>query len=90
MFTTVSRCCATLCLDGVTVVVLLRKEEIVRIVADLEVCQSFALCALTAPEVYSNDDDGYVIAPNGDVAPELEGPALEGARMCPVKALRVE
>lgn len=68
----------------------LRKERIVRIVADLEVCQSFGLCALTAPEVYSNDDDGYVVPLDGDLPRNLEDRAIEGASMCPVKALRVE
>jgi ferredoxin len=63
----------------------------VRIVADLELCQSFALCSLTAPEVYSNDDeDGYVVPLDGELPPELEDRAAEGASMCPVRALRLQ
>ena len=62
-----------------------------RIVADRDVCQSFGLCALTAPEVFSNDDDGYVVLlVDGDLPPELEQRAAEGAGMCPVKALCVD
>jgi ferredoxin len=62
-----------------------------RVVADLDVCQAFGLCALTAPEVFTNDDEGQVVPLiEGDVPAELEKPAMEGAGMCPVKALRVE
>lgn len=31
-----------------------------KVAADRDVCQAYGLCALSAPDVFSVDDDGYV------------------------------
>ncbi|CAL9348299.1 Ferredoxin-1 [Streptomyces sp. enrichment culture] len=60
-----------------------------RIDIDTDVCIGAGQCALTAPDVFTQDDDGY-----GAVLPGREdggGSALvrEAARACPVGAVLV-
>jgi ferredoxin len=60
-----------------------------RIDIDKDVCIGAGQCALTAPDVFTQDDDGY-----GTVRPGREhgagGPlAREAARACPVSAVTV-
>lgn len=61
----------------------------VRISVDTAVCIGAGQCALTAPEVFTQDDDGF-----GELLPGREdghGSALvrEAARACPVSAISV-
>jgi ferredoxin len=63
----------------------------VKVVVDREICQSYGLCELTAPAVFRVGDDGFAEPlVDGDLPTELTAPAIEGAGMCPVNALRVE
>lgn len=60
-----------------------------RISIDTDVCIGAGQCALTAPELFTQDDDGY-----GELLPGTEegtvGPlAGEAARVCPVQAITV-
>jgi ferredoxin len=60
-----------------------------RISVDRDVCIGAGQCALTAPDVFGQDDDGF-----GEVLPGREdghGSALarEAARACPVSAVKV-
>lgn len=56
--------------------------------ADNDVCQAYGLCALSAPEVFAVDEDGYV-APliTGNIPEDLEESAREAIRACPTQAL---
>ncbi|GGX81198.1 ferredoxin [Streptomyces hiroshimensis] len=61
-----------------------------RVSIDSDVCIGAGQCALTAPSVFDQDDDGF-----GLVRPGREdggGDALvkEAARACPVQAITVE
>ncbi|GGS43014.1 ferredoxin [Streptomyces griseoviridis] len=60
-----------------------------RIDIDKDVCIGAGQCALTAPDVFTQDDDGY-----GTVLPGREDGAgsplvREAARACPVSAVTV-
>lgn len=62
-----------------------------RVVADLDACQAYGLCELTAPAVFRVGDEGFVEPLiDGDLPADLEANAIEGAAQCPMKALRVE
>lgn len=61
-----------------------------RISIDSDICIGSGQCALTAPGVFTQDDDGF-----GDVLPGCEDGAgeplvREAARACPVQAITVE
>ncbi|MFD3998962.1 ferredoxin [Streptomyces sp. NPDC058583] len=61
-----------------------------RISIDGELCIGAGQCALTSPDFFTQDDDGF-----GTVVPGRElgggGPLVrEAARACPVRAVRVE
>ncbi|WP_406864645.1 ferredoxin [Streptomyces sp. HUAS MG47] len=60
----------------------------VRVAVDRTRCIGAGQCALTAPDVFAQDDDGF-----GTVRPgraEAAGPMLrEAARVCPVGAVTV-
>ncbi|MER0444047.1 (4Fe-4S)-binding protein [Streptomyces sp. Edi4] len=60
-----------------------------RVIADRNVCVGAGLCALTAPGVFDQDDDGLVEV----ITPEPEGAEQAAARqagsLCPSGAVRV-
>ncbi|MGW7563253.1 ferredoxin [Streptomyces sp. NPDC054757] len=60
-----------------------------RVTADREVCVGAGLCALTAPEVFDQDDDGVVTVLTPDPSPETHATAREAGMLCPSGALRV-
>ncbi|MFD5160080.1 ferredoxin [Streptomyces hawaiiensis] len=55
---------------------------------DKDVCMGAGQCALTAPDVFTQDDDGYsTLLPGGE---DSGSPLLrEAARACPVSAITV-
>jgi ferredoxin len=60
-----------------------------RVTADREVCVGAGLCALTAPGVFDQDDDGLVT-----VLAEVPGDAVrvsarEAVSLCPSGAVRI-
>ncbi|MGW7073203.1 ferredoxin [Streptomyces sp. NPDC054855] len=62
----------------------------VRVTVDTERCVGAGMCALTAPSVFTQDDDGF-----SEVLPGREdggGDPLvrEAVRACPVRAVTVE
>lgn len=66
------------------------KEMSVRVHVDQERCVGAGMCALTAPSVFTQDDDGF-----SEVLPGREdggGDPLvrEAVRACPVQAVTVE
>ncbi|MEV0526266.1 ferredoxin [Streptomyces sp. NPDC050439] len=61
-----------------------------RVTVDMERCVGAGMCALTAPSVFTQDDDGF-----SEVLPGREdggGDPLvrEAVRACPVRAVSVE
>jgi ferredoxin len=63
----------------------------VRIVGDRDICTGAGMCALTAPELFEQDDEvGLVVV----IREHVEGEALEAARkavsLCPSGALSLE
>ncbi|MET9359572.1 (4Fe-4S)-binding protein [Streptomyces sp. NPDC006632] len=60
-----------------------------RVSADRDVCVGAGLCALTAPGVFDQDDDGLVdvITPDPDGAQQAA--ARQAGSLCPSGAVRV-
>jgi ferredoxin len=61
-----------------------------RVVVDLDLCESNAVCMTVAPEVFEVRDDDFLYVlqeePSEDLRPKVE----EAARRCPKQAIRVE
>ncbi|MCQ4079049.1 (4Fe-4S)-binding protein [Streptomyces sp. RB6PN25] len=60
-----------------------------RVTADREVCVGAGLCALTAPEVFDQDDDGVVMVLAAEPRDEARAAAREAGTLCPSGAVRV-
>ena len=58
-----------------------------RVTIDTAKCAGHARCNAVAPDVYALDDDGYALPYDGEVPPELEAQAREGAESCPERAI---
>lgn len=59
-----------------------------KVQVDRDACQAYGICALTAPQVFGSDDDGYaVLVVDGELPAELADDASEAIRACPVQAL---
>ncbi|MFH9612009.1 ferredoxin [Streptomyces sp. NPDC017448] len=55
---------------------------------DKERCVGAGMCALTAPEVFTQDDDGFSeVLPGGPAAAAGHPLVREAARACPVGAV---
>nr|Q83WF4.1 RecName: Full=Ferredoxin MycCII; AltName: Full=Mycinamicin biosynthesis protein CII [Micromonospora griseorubida]BAC57024.1 ferredxin [Micromonospora griseorubida] len=61
-----------------------------RIVLDAERCVGAGQCEATAPELFTQGDDGLGLVRDRPVTPELLGPAREAVDRCPVRAIRIE
>ena len=61
-----------------------------RIRVDRSKCSGHALCAATAPELYTLDDDGYSNVAELDVPPGMEDLARRGMEACPELAVTLE
>ncbi|TWJ06367.1 ferredoxin [Stackebrandtia albiflava] len=61
-----------------------------RIHADREVCVAAGMCALTAPDLFDQDeDDGRVIVLRSDLTDHDVEAAHEAVELCPSGALRI-
>ncbi|NDZ81849.1 ferredoxin [Streptomyces sp. SID10853] len=60
-----------------------------RVTADREVCVGAGLCALTAPGVFDQDDDGLVAVLTTDPDDTDHAAAREAGMLCPSGAVRV-
>lgn len=58
--------------------------------ADLEVCQGYANCVITAPDVYDIDDDGTVVLLKTEISEQERAKVEEAVNACPVSALSIE
>lgn len=62
-----------------------------KINADREVCVGAGMCALTAPELFDQDEsDGRVTLLRDEPDPEQAEPAREAVDLCPAGALSLE
>jgi ferredoxin len=53
-------------------------------------CTGHGLCYMTAPEVFVDDEHGYgQVLNDGEVAPENEEAATNGAANCPERAITI-
>jgi ferredoxin len=62
----------------------------VKVIADLEVCQGYANCVVAADDVFDLDDDGKVVLLKTSVPDSDRARVEEAVRSCPVSALRLE
>ncbi|WKK23503.1 (4Fe-4S)-binding protein [Streptomyces olivoreticuli] len=60
-----------------------------RVTADRSVCVGAGLCALTAPGVFDQDDDGVVTVLASDPGADQRPDAREAADLCPSGAVRI-
>jgi ferredoxin len=62
-----------------------------RVVVDVERCRGAGLCALTAPEVFDQDEeDGTVVVLVDEPPPERHHAVGVAARLCPNSVIRLE
>ncbi|GAA3041630.1 ferredoxin [Streptosporangium longisporum] len=57
--------------------------------ADQRVCVGAGLCALTAPGVFDQDENGLVVVLEGTPSGKARDEALRAERLCPSGAVRV-
>jgi ferredoxin len=60
-----------------------------RVTADRDVCVGAGLCALTAPEVFDQDDDGLVTVLDADPGEANQPKARDASHLCPSGAVKV-
>ncbi|GHJ21139.1 MULTISPECIES: ferredoxin [Streptomyces] len=60
-----------------------------RVTADRQVCVGAGLCALTAPEVFDQDDEGVVTVLAAEPGDQDRAAAREAGTLCPSGAVRV-
>ncbi|MFB4262816.1 ferredoxin [Nonomuraea sp. GTA35] len=56
---------------------------------DQEVCIGAGMCALTAPGVFDQDENGLVVVLTAEPSGDARNKALRAERLCPSGALRV-
>jgi ferredoxin len=61
-----------------------------RIKADLDVCQGFAVCVNSAPDLFELDDDDLVVVLKEEITDEELPRADLAVKGCPVVALSLE
>ena len=57
---------------------------------DSEICQGHGRCFMLAPEVFSEDENGFCLIENPEVPPGLEKQALLGTEACPEHAIQLD
>ncbi|GAA3208098.1 ferredoxin [Streptomyces sp. XM83C] len=60
-----------------------------RVAVDRDVCIGAGQCALAAPAVFVQDDDGFSTLRHGHPDPGADPTVREAARACPVGAIKV-
>ncbi|BDM71197.1 ferredoxin [Streptomyces nigrescens] len=66
-----------------------RKGSGMRITIDQDVCIGAGQCALTAPAVFDQDDDGFGLVRSGREDGAGDPLVREAARACPVQAITI-
>ncbi|MBK1786423.1 ferredoxin [Prauserella cavernicola] len=57
--------------------------------ADRDLCIGAGMCAVTAPEVFDQDDDGIVVTLAEQPGPDDTELVREAVQLCPAGALRL-
>lgn len=57
---------------------------------DVDKCIGAGHCALRAPSIFDQRDDGIVILLDDSPGPELHAAALKAADLCPSQAITIE
>jgi ferredoxin len=60
-----------------------------RVTADRNICIGAGLCALTAPEIFDQDDDGLVTVLKADPEGDTRPAAREAGSLCPSGAIQI-
>jgi ferredoxin len=60
-----------------------------RVIVDKEVCIGAGNCVRTVPDVFDQDEDGFVELLDDNPPSELEGDVLLARRLCPARAITV-
>jgi len=60
------------------------------VVADRELCVGAGRCALTAPAVFTSDDDGLVAVREPQVTDDHRAAVTTAVSLCPAQALRID
>lgn len=66
------------------------ESEMVRVVVNRNRCMGWGVCYTNSPEIYQPDADGYCVVVKPYVDEQLFEKAVEGAKGCPERAIRVE
>ena len=62
-----------------------------KIIADTEMCASSGMCALTAPDLFDQDDEeGRVVLLADEIGDDQAEDARDAVRLCPSGALRLD
>ncbi|MEU9244991.1 ferredoxin [Streptomyces sp. NPDC048385] len=61
----------------------------VKVTVDMNLCESHGQCVFAAPEVFSFDDDDYLVY-DAEPDPARHGKVVRAAASCPVRAITVE
>ena len=65
-------------------------SRFMRVVVDMRLCESNALCMGIAPEVFELDDDDVLQVLDESPAESLRPKILEAIRNCPKQAISIE
>ncbi|WP_316527782.1 ferredoxin [Kitasatospora brasiliensis] len=57
------------------------------VTADRDACIGAAQCAYSAPDVFDQDDDGYVLVRDPRPGPDAREAVLEAVDLCPARAI---
>jgi ferredoxin len=61
-----------------------------RVAVDVERCRGAGQCALTAPQVFDQDEeDGTVVVLNDEPPPQLHGAVRNAAGLCPNSVIQL-
>jgi ferredoxin len=61
-----------------------------RVLIDQEKCIASGACVLACPEVFAQDDDGFVVLLQENPPPELHDAVDEAVRACPATVIWTE
>lgn len=62
----------------------------IRIAADLDKCEGYANCVISAPDIYDIDDDGKVVILRATIDEDQRDTVTEAVRSCPASAIWLE
>jgi ferredoxin len=61
-----------------------------KVIVDLDRCQSNGLCMDAAPDIFEVRDDGYLYVLVEEPSDDRRGAVEEAARLCPTQAISIQ